>query len=122
MTAEWITPLEASLEISIRKGHFVSPDDLKQLRNKGKIDKQYLLRVSNEITLYKRDFIVSDLPAPNKRTKQDAPVEYVAKWLEEYPETIVALMRDGFVIPNLEEANTKVAQKKRERKLAKENA
>lgn len=115
-TTEWITPLEASLEVSIRKGFFVSPDDLKQLRNTGKIDAQYVRHASKQLTLYDRNFIIEQLPAPTKR--QDSSIEpiHVAHWLENCAPTIGLLLREGFQIPHLVAAQEVVKKREAERK------
>lgn len=118
-TIEWITPLEASLEVSIRKGFFVSPDDLKQLRNRGKIDKQYVRHASKRLTLYDRAFIVEQLPAPTKH--QDSPIEgkHVADWLEDCSETVGSLLAQGFSVPCLEDAQRIIKERQTERRQRK---
>lgn len=118
-TTEWITPLEASLEVSVRKGFFVSPDDLKQLRNTGKIDKQYVKHASKRLTLYDRSFIVAELPAPTKRHEPAIEAKHVADWLEDCTETIGSLLKQGFRIPDLEAAQCIVREREEEREQRK---
>jgi len=120
-TTEWITPLEASLEVSIRKGFFVSPDDLKQLRNTGKIDKQYIKHASKRLTLYDRSFIVEQLPTPTKRQERPVEAKDVADWLEDCAETIGILLRQGFHIPDIEKAQRLVKEREQERQRRKDD-
>ena len=112
---EWITPLEASLEVSVRSGVFISPDDIKQLRNRGRITEEHTQRLSNRLTLYSRQHLLSpELKMPAKR---NSPIqaEHVATWLEEYPERVTSLEGEGFTIPCKEEALQIIPQRQANR-------
>lgn len=110
---KWITPQEASLEASIRAGHYVAPDDIKQLRLKGKIPPAYVQQASGQIWLYDRDYIISGDATPKKRVQTPITVEHLISWLN-YPQTLAALQREGFEIPHLG-----TAQKIKEERKAK---
>lgn len=118
---DWITPSEASLEVSIRKGFFVSPDDLKQLR-KNKIGENYVKRLSKRVVLYDRNFIVEQLPAPHKRVMHPIEPEHIANWLEEHPQVIIALVTSGLRVPHLDQANEILAQRIKQRRKPEESA
>ncbi|MBA2681044.1 MAG: hypothetical protein H0U76_21940 [Ktedonobacteraceae bacterium] len=103
LKVEWISPLEASLEASIRAGILISQDDIKQLRNKGKIPDAYTQRVSNRLTLYSRQYLLSpDFRLPAKRVSNPIEPDHVATWLEEYPQTVARLEQEGFTLPHKE--------------------
>ncbi len=112
---EWITPLEASLEASVRSGVFISPDDIKQLRNRGRIAEEHTQRLSNRLTLYSRQYLLS--PELKMPTKRNSPIkaEHVATWLEEYPGRVEALESEGFTIPCKEEAIALIPQRQASR-------
>lgn len=119
---EWIASLEACLEISIRKGFYVSPDDLRQLRNKHKIDEQYINQLSKRIVLYDRRYIVEHLPAPHKRVEHKLEPEHIATWLELYPQTIINLLKSGLYVPHMDDAGKIVAQRIKDREKTKKSA
>lgn len=98
--AEWISPLEAALEMSIRGDCYISPDDIKQARKRFP-DGSYI-PVSKRASVYKRSSIQG--LKINKREKGEPPVETVVSWLWEFPETIEVLEQEGFFIPRKEEA------------------
>lgn len=100
---EWISPQEASLIMSIKRGVYVSPDDIKQLRNDGKLPDGSFLRISNRNTIYKRSAI-ENYAGLNKRTLKEIDTNTVAVWLWEFEETVNALERQGFTIPYKQEA------------------
>lgn len=100
--AEWISPLEASLEMSIRKGCYISPDDLKQARKR--FPEGAYIPVSKRASVYKRSLIRK--LTINKRDERPPSQEVVVSWLWEFPETITSLEQEGYAIPHKEEAQT----------------
>lgn len=105
--ADWITPQEASLEMSIRpKGNaYVSPDDIKQLRLNGKLSEKSYMQVSRRLTLYLRKDM-RELDKFQKRETGDETFDpnIVATWLEVFPKTIQQLEATGRTIPHKSEA------------------
>jgi hypothetical protein len=112
---DWITPLEASLEMSIRNGIFISPDDIKQMRLHDRLDEQAIMRVSNRLSLYDREYIAQRAPIPNKRGRTTIESTDVATWIEEYPQTIQRLEEEGFSIPDKEDAHRIIEERKKRR-------
>jgi len=106
--SEWISPLEASLEMSIRGGCYISPDDIKQARKR--LPEGSYIPVSKRSSVYKRDNI-RELKI-NKREQEQPPIEAVVSWLWEFPETIKHLEQEGFTIPHKEEAQTKLEEQR----------
>ncbi len=96
---EWITPLEASLEMSVRKGYYVSPDDIKQLRNAGRLPESAYMVVSKRASIYSRQAIRDFTGSFNKREQRPPEIATVAAWLWEFPETIAALEKEGLALP-----------------------
>ncbi len=101
---EWISPQEASLVMSVRRGIYVSPDDIKQLRNQGRFEDGTFINVSKRNTIYKRSMI-ERFEGPKKRSKEISKegeerfIEVVARWLWEFPKTIQELENQGYTIP-----------------------
>jgi hypothetical protein len=100
--AEWISPLEAALEMSIRGACYISPDDIKQARKR--LPEGSYIPVSKRASVYKRDSIQK--LKINKREQGEPTVETVVSWLWEFPGTIEVLEQEGFSIPHKEEAQT----------------
>lgn len=99
---EWISPLEASLEMSIRKGCYISPDDIKQAR--GRLPEGSYISISKRGSVYKRESI-RNFTINKQKAKQEKPsTEVVASWLWEFPETVKQLEEEKFFIPNKEDA------------------
>lgn len=96
---EWITPLEASLEMSVRKGYYVSPDDIKQLRSTERLPESAYMVVSKRASIYNRQAIRDFTGSFNKREQREPEAATVSSWLWEFPETIAALEKEGFSIP-----------------------
>lgn len=68
----WLTPGEASEAISNRAGYKITPDDLKQLRHRGKIKR--IKKLNGRITLYHADEIGTVTP-PKKRSPEPVSSE-----------------------------------------------
>jgi hypothetical protein len=98
--SEWISPLEAALEMSVRGGCYISPDDIKQARKR--LPEGAHIPVSKRASVYRRENI-RDLKI-NKREQEQPSKEVVVSWLWEFPETIQQLEQEGFTIPHKEEA------------------
>lgn len=111
MLPEWIGPLEASLEMSIRRGIYISPDDIKQLRNKKRLPEGSYLTVSNRSTIYQRQTI-RDFQGLKKREVVPIGKDLVVNWLWEFPKTIQALEQEGYNIPHKEEALIELEQQR----------
>jgi len=81
---EWITPLEASMAMSLKYGYYISPDDIKQLRTKKRIDEKHIKKMSMRLSLYDRAYLLTEVKAPQKRTSSKTEItdEIVATWLE----------------------------------------
>lgn len=63
----WITPAEAAEEMSRRAGYKIEPDDIKQMRHRGKITRTK--KLNERIVLYHIDEIKTVAP-PKKRNPQ----------------------------------------------------
>lgn len=101
--AEWISPQEASLIMSIRRRVYVSPDDIKQLRNDGRLPDGSYQRISNRNTIYQRHAI-ENFTGLNKRTLREIDAHMMAVWLWEFEETVNTLASQGYDIPYRKEA------------------
>ncbi len=102
---DWISPQEASLEMSIKENAYVSPDDIKQLRLTGKLNQESYMHVSSRLTLYLRK-AMREFDQFQKRETGEKTFDpkIVATWLEMFPKTIQQLESDGHIIPRKEEA------------------
>lgn len=119
---DWITPQEASLEVSIRLGRLVTSDDLRQLKRTGKIPEEYTKHFSRQITLYQRDYILRELPAPTPKVTKGAKeidVNHVVFWLENYGPSVDALLKKGFTIKCLEDARKEVRNREERKRQSK---
>lgn len=105
---EWIGPLEASLEMSIRGGCYISPDDIKQARER--LPKGSYIPVSKRASIYKRDSIKEF--TINKRDSKLPNKDVVASWLWEFPKTVKHLEQEGFSIPHKEVAQNLLEQQR----------
>lgn len=107
---EWISPLEASLEMSIRKGYYILPDDIKQARRR--LPEGSHIAISKRGSVYKRESI-KDFTINKQKAKQEKPnKDIVATWLWEFPDTIEQLEEEGFSIPNKEDALSLLKEQK----------
>lgn len=118
---EWISPQEASLVMSLLKGVYISPDDIKQARKK--LSEHDFIQASEKNTVYRRKAI-EQLEIKKRyhdtffgsvvqdRYKRQ-PVEIVAGWLGEFPHTIQHMEARGYKVPMKEEA-TQILKNKKE--------
>jgi len=92
------------MELTVRAGKFITSDDIKQLRTLGRISSEHVKRMSSQLWLYDRNYLLSDeFKPPVKKRNYEIKVERVVKWLE-YPETIARIEAEGLVIPFKQEA------------------
>lgn len=120
-TDQWMTPQEASLEISVRRGYLVTTDALRQLKRTGKIPMDKVKQFNRQVSLYNRAYILDSLPAPKRPGSGDIDVKHTVFWLENYGERVEHLLRIGFSIDCIEEARAEVQRRAREKEDAKIN-
>src|SRR5438105_2793925 len=108
--SDWISPLEASLEMSLRQGCYISPDDIKQARKR--LPQGAHMPISNRLSVYSRNAIrqAKINKVPSKQKQPDLSV--VISWLWEFPETIRHLEREGFVLPLKREAEIELEKQR----------
>lgn len=104
---EWISPQEASLVMSIMRGVYISSDDIKQLRNDGRLPDDSYIRVSKRNTIYKRSAIEA-FSGLNKRAPKEVDANIMAVWLWEFEETVNVLESQGYAIPSRKAAEQMV--------------
>lgn len=112
-TREWITPLEAALEMSMRNRKIIFPDDIKQMRLHNRLDSNAVMQISNRLWLYDRNYIVSGAPVPIKRNQAtiERECEYIASWLEDFPATVTRLQEMGYAFYDDNKKNNEAIQK-----------
>lgn len=64
---KWISPAKAAEDISKRAGYKITPDDLKQMRRRGKITQ--IKKINERISLYNIDEI-RQVPPPKKHNPE----------------------------------------------------
>lgn len=121
---EWISPQEASLVMSLLRGVYISPDDIKQARRK-KLSEDDYIQPSETNTVYRREAIEQlEIrkrhsgaffgPVVQDKYKRQ-PVDIIANWLKEFPHTIEYMEARGYKVPMKEEALRILAEKKRQK-------
>jgi len=98
----WISANEASLEMSIRAGTYISPHDIGQWKRKKGI--------ANRTTLYNRAD-VRKFPI-KKRVKRPVPESVMDTWQQAFPATVRALRAEGYAVPPDNEALVKQSQQR----------
>lgn len=103
------------MAMSLKHGYYISPDDIKQLRLHGKIDERHIKKMTMRLSLYDRNYLLSEVKPPNKRASSQTTItdEIIATWLESCQQEKERLEKEGiYISSSQQEAAQKIIEQR----------
>lgn len=110
---DWLPQSEAAFCLTVRVNQeaaqppyrYIAPHGISQLCTIGKINPKFIKRLTRQMQVYNKQYIMHDVPLPGTRKgAPDLTPEHIAEWIREYPRMLREMQALGWHIPYLQEA------------------